>query len=66
MTQLLWAPLLHKLQVMSRNRGLFISEVGNIEGYFYSNKPHKPKTDGVLSALKRVKIYLRSTMGKKQ
>ena len=51
---------------MSRNRGLFISEVGNIEGYFYSNKPHKPKTEDIFSALKRVKIYLRSTMGKKQ
>ena len=27
MAQLLWAPLLHKLQDMSRNRALFISEV---------------------------------------
>ena len=66
MTQLLWAPLLHKLQDMPRNRGLFISELGNIQGYCCSNKPHRPNTDGIFSALKRVKIYLMSTMEKKR
>ena len=48
---------------MSRNRSLFIYEVGKIVRLLSLSQVTIPKIDGFLSALKHIKTYLRSTMG---
>ena len=48
---------------MSRNKSFLISEVGKIVRLLLLSQATNIETDGVISALKRVKTYLRSTMG---
>ena len=48
---------------MWRNRRFTISEIGNIVCFFYFHKPPDAESDGIFSALKRLKTYLRSSMG---
>ena len=55
--------VIKKLQDMSRNRSLFISEVGKIVRLLLFSQATNAESDGIFSALKRVKIYLRSTTG---
>ena len=57
--------VIKKLQVLSRNRSLFISEVGKIVRLLLLSQATSVENDGIFSALKRVKIYLKSTMIKK-
>ena len=55
--------IIKKLQDMSRNRDFLISEVGKIVKLLLLSKETNAESDGIFSALKRVKTYLRSTMG---
>ena len=48
---------------MSRNRSLLISEVGKIVRLVLLSQATNAESDGIFSALKRIKTYLRSTMG---
>ena len=48
---------------MSRNRSLFISDVGKVVRLLLFSQATNAERGGVFSALKRVKTYLRSTMG---
>ena len=48
---------------MSRNRSLFISDVGKIVRLLLFSQATNIKSSGVFSALKCVKTYLRPTMG---
>ena len=57
--------IIKKLQDMSRNRSLFISEVGKIVRLLLLSQATNVGSNGIFSALKRVKIYLKSTMIKK-
>ena len=52
-----------KLQDMSRNRSLLISEVGKIARLLLLSQATNAETDGIFSTSKRVKTHLRSTMG---
>ena len=52
-----------KLQDMSRNRSFSVSEVGNMVKLLLLSQATNNKSDGIFSALKRVKAYLRSSMG---
>ena len=47
---------------MLRNRSLFISEVGKIVRLLLLSQATIPKSDGIFSALKRIKTYLRLSM----
>ena len=52
--------IIKKLQHMSQNRSLFISEVGNIKvRLLLLSQATIPESDGIFSVLKRVKTYLR-------
>ena len=55
--------IIKKLQDMSRNRSLFISEVGKIGKLLLLSQATNATSDGVFSALKLMKTYLRSSMG---
>ena len=55
--------IIKKLQDMSRNRILFISEVEKIVRLFLLSQAINAESDDIFSVLKRVKTYLRSTMG---
>ena len=55
--------IIKKLQDISRNRSLLIREVGKIARLLLLLQATNAETDGIFSALKRVKTYLRSTMG---
>ena len=55
--------IIKKLQDMSRNRSLFISEVGKIVRLLLLSQATNIESGGIFSALKRVNTYLRSTMG---
>ena len=55
--------IIKKLQDMLRNRSLFISEVGKILKLLLLSQATNDETDGIFSALKRVKTYLRLTLG---
>ena len=48
---------------MSRNRSSFTSEARKIVRLLLLSQATNAKSDGIFSALKRVKKYLRSTMG---
>ena len=48
---------------MSRNRILFIIEVGKIVRLLLLSQATDIESDGIFSALKRVNTYVRSTMG---
>ena len=52
-----------KLQDMSQNRSLFISEAGKIVRLLLLSQATNAESDSIFSALKRVKADLRSTMG---
>ena len=54
--------IIKKLQGMSRNRNFLISEVGKTVRLFLLSQATYAESDGIFSALKRVKTYLRSTM----
>ena len=51
---------------MSRNRSFLMSEVGKIIRLLLLSQDTNSETDGIFSALQRVKTYLRSTMGRNQ
>ena len=55
--------IIKKLQDMSRNRRLLISEVEKITKLFLLSPATNAESERIFSALKRVKTYLRSTMG---
>ena len=55
--------IIKKLRNMSRNRSLFISEVGKIVRLLLLSQATNAESDGIFSALKRVKTYHRSSMG---
>ena len=55
--------IIKKLQDMSRNRILFISEVEKIVRLFLLSQAINAESDDIFSVLERVKTYLRSTMG---
>ena len=55
--------IIKKLQDMTRNRGLFISEIGKIVRLLLLSQATNPESDGNFSALKRLKTHLRSTVG---
>ena len=55
--------IIKKLQDMSRNRSLFISDVGKVVRLLLFSQARNAESGGVFSALKRVKTYLRSTTG---
>ena len=55
--------IIKKLQDMSRNRILFIIEVGKIVRLLLLSLATDNESDGIFSALKRVNTYVRSTMG---
>ena len=55
--------IIKKLQDMSRNRILFISEVEKIVRLFLLSQAINAESDDIFFVLKRVKTYLRSTMG---
>ena len=48
---------------MSRNKSFLISEVGKTVRLLLLSQATYGESDGIFSALKRVKTYLRSTMG---
>ena len=52
-----------KLQDMSRNGSLFISDVGKVVRLLLFSQATNPESGGVFSALKLVKTYLRSATG---
>ena len=51
------------MQDMTRNRSFLMSKVGKIIRLLLLSQDTSSETDGIFSALKRVKTYLRSTMG---
>ena len=55
--------IIKKLQDMPRNRDLFISEVGKIVRLLLLSQATNAESDGIFSALKRVKTYIKWTMG---
>ena len=55
--------IIKKLQDMSRNRDLFLSEVGKIVKLLLLSQATNPESDGNFSALKRLKTHLRSNTG---
>ena len=55
--------IIKKLQDMSRNRSWIISEVEKIVRLLLLSQATNAGSGGIFSALKRVKTYLRSTMG---
>ena len=55
--------IIKKLRNMSRNRSLFISEVGKIVRLLLLSQATNAESDGIFSALKRVKTCHRSSMG---
>ena len=55
--------IIKKLRDMSRNRSLFISELGKLVRLLLLSEATNAEGDGIFSALKHIKIYLRSTMG---
>ena len=55
--------IIKKLQDMSRNRSFLISEVGKILVLLLLSQATDAESDGIFSALKLEKTYLRSTMG---
>ena len=55
--------IIKKLQNMSRNRSLFIIEAGKIVRLLLLSQAANAESDGIFSALKRVKTYHRSSMG---
>ena len=55
--------IIKRLQDMSRSRSLFISEVGKIGKLLLLSQATNATSDGVFSALKLMKTYLRSSMG---
>ena len=57
--------IIKKSQDMSRNRSLFISEAGKIVRLLLLSQATNTESDSIFSALKRIKTYLRSTMGNK-
>ena len=58
--------IIKKLQDISRNRSFLISEVGKTVRLLLLSQATNAESDGIFSALKRIKTYLRSTMGNKQ
>ena len=58
--------IIKKLQDMSRNRRFLISEVKKIVRLLLLSQATNAESEGIFSTLKRVKTYLRSTMGSKQ
>ena len=56
--------IIKKLQDVTRNRSFLISEVGKIVRLLLLSKATNAKSEGIFSALKRVKTYFRSIMGK--
>ena len=55
--------IIKKSQDMSRNRSFLISEVGKIVRLLLLLQGTNAESDSIIFALKRVKTYLRSTMG---
>ena len=58
--------IIKKLQDLSRNRRFLISEVKKIVRLLLLSQATNAESEGIFSTLKRVKTYLRSTMGSKQ
>ena len=54
--------IIKKLQDMSQNRSFLTSEVGKIVRLFLPSQTANAESDGIFSALKRVKTYFRSIM----
>ena len=54
--------IIKNLEDMSRNRSVFISEVGKIVKLLLLSQVTNTKSEGISSTLKRVKTYLKSTM----
>ena len=55
--------IIKNLQDISWNRSLFISEVGKIVRLLLLSQATNAESDGIFSALKRVKTYIKWTMG---
>ena len=55
--------IIKQFQDISRNRSFLISEVGKIVKLRFLSQATNAESDDIFSALKRLKTYLRSTMG---